>query len=259
LSIIAAGRIAELVFLIVFSAVIALSIHLAKKGKVWEIRRLPAIDTLDEIIGRATEMGKPILYTVGGRLTDVEAPQAIAGFTILDYVARRAAKTGTELRVAPRFAVQIPIVTDIVSNAYLAEGHPERFKPENIQYHSDTQFAFATGVMGQIAREKPASFVMIGAWWGECLMFLETAVIYGAMSVGGTANTHQIPFIVLCTSQCLVGEEIFAAGAYLSKEPVSVGTIAAGDIGRYIVLALIVVGVALATAGVRWLADILKL
>jgi len=259
MSIIAVGRITELVFLIIFSAVVAFSIYLAKRGKMWEIRRLPAIDTLDETVGRATEMGKPILYTVGGLLTDVEAPQAIAGFTILNYIARRAAKTGTELRVAPRFAVHIPIVTDIVGSAYLAEGHPERFKPENIRYHSDTQFAFATGVMGQIAREKPASLVMIGAWWAECLMFLETAVIHGAMSVGGTANTHQIPFIVLCTSECLIGEEIFAAGAYLSKEPVSVGTIAAGDIGRYIILALIVIGTVLVTAGVRWLADVFKL
>lgn len=91
------------------------------------------------------------------------------------------------------------------------------------------------------------------------MLFLEAAAIYGVMALGGTANTHQLPFIVLCTSECLIGEEIFAAGAYLSKDPVSVGTVAAGDIGRYVVLALIVIGSILMTAGVRVLADIFKM
>jgi len=259
LGIIVAGRIFQLVFLLVFSVIVAITIYMAQKGKMPEIRRLPGIDALDEVIGRATEMAKSIIYTVGGQLTDVEAPQAIAGFTMLSYVARKAAKTNTDLRVVPRFAVHIPIVTDIVQAAYLAEGHPEKFNAEKIHYYSDTQFAFATGVMGQIARDKPASLIMMGAWWAECLMFLETASIHSLMSVGGTANTHQIPFIVLCTSECLIGEEIFAAGAYLSRDPVGVGTIAAGDTGRYVILALIGIGVVLATAGIRWLADLVKL
>lgn len=259
MSILVAGRIIELVFLLVFTVAIAYAMYSAKHGKLPTIRRLPAIDALDEVVGRATEMGKPLLYSTGGNLTDVETPQTIAAFTVLDYVAHKSAKMGTKLLVAPRFAIHIPIVADVLQNAYLAEGKPDMFKPEMVQYFSDAQFAFGQGVMGLIARERPASLVMIGAWWGESLLFLEAAAIYGVMALGGTANTHQLPFIVLCTSECLIGEEIFAAGAYLSKDPVSVGTVAAGDIGRYVVLALIVIGSILMTAGVRVLADIFKM
>jgi hypothetical protein len=204
-------------------------------------------------------MGRPLIYTVGGVLDNVEAPQAITGFTILDYVAHKTAKTGVDLIICPRFATHIPIVTDIVREAYRAEGTLDLFKPERIQYYSDTQFAFATGVMGAIARERPASFIMIGAWWAEALMFLETAVIYGAMSIGGTANTHQIPWIVLCTSYTLFGEEMFAAGAYLSKDPISVGTIGATDIERYIIISLILLGVILVTMGIPFLNRLLSM
>ncbi|MBS7613562.1 hypothetical protein KEJ48_04865 [Candidatus Bathyarchaeota archaeon] len=245
-----AGRYSSLIFLMIFSIIIFFIIQLGKRGKILKIRKLPAIDAIDEVVGRAAEMGKPLLYTVGGYLDNVEAPQAIAGFTILDYVAHKTAKMGVELITCPRYATHIPIAHEIVREAYRAEGVPDMFKPENIQYYSDTQFAFATGVMGTIARERPASFIMIGAWWAEALMFLETAVIYGVMSIGGTANTHQIPWIVLCTSYTLFGEEIFAAGAYLSKDPVSVGTIGAGDAGRYIIIALILLGAALTTLGI---------
>jgi hypothetical protein len=258
-SILAAGRITELVFLIMFAAAIVYAMYSAKHGKLPTIRRLPALDTLDEVVGRATEMGRPLLYSTGGNLTDVETPQTIAAFTILDYVAHKSAKMGSKVLVAPRFALHIPIVTGVLQDAYLAEGKPELFKPEMVQYFSDQQFAFGQGVMGLIARERPASLVMVGAWWGESLLFLEAASIYGVMALGGTANTHQIPFIVLCTSSCLIGEEIFAAGAYLSKDPVSVGTVAAGDIARYVILALLVIGSILMTAGVRVLADLFKM
>ncbi len=259
MSILVAGRITELVFLMIFAVAIAYAMYSAKHGKLPTIRRLPAIDALDEVVGRATEMGKPLLYSTGGNLTDVETPQTIAAFTILDYVAHKSAKMGTKLLVSPRFAIHIPIVADILQNAYLAEGKPDMFNPEMVQYFSDAQFAFGQGVMGLIARERPASLVMIGAWWGESLLFLEAAAIYGVMALGGTANTHQLPFIVLCTNECLLGEEIFAAGAYLSKDPVSVGTVAAGDIGRYVVLALIVIGSIMMTAGIHVLADLFKM
>ena len=259
MSILVAGRITELVFLIVFGVAIAYAIYSAKHGKLPTIRRLPAIDMLDEVVGRATEMGKPLLYSTGGNLTDVETPQTIAAFTMLDYVAHKSAKMGNKLLVSPRFAIHIPIVADVLQSAYLGEGKSDMFNPEMIQYFSDQQFAFGQGVMGLIARETPASLVMMGAWWGESLLFLEAASIYGVMALGGTANTHQLPFIVLCTSGCLLGEEIFAAGAYLSKDPASVGTVAAGDIGRYVILALLAIGSIMMTAGVHVLVDLFKM
>jgi hypothetical protein len=259
LGVIVAGRSAELFFLIVLSGLIAFAIYLARKGKVPELRKLEAVEVIDETIGRATEMGKPILYVPGGNLDDVEAPQSVAGLTVLGYVARRAAVLNADLRAVAFYSVYIPIIADILQTAYLAEGHPEKYKPESITYYSNERWAWASGVMGQIAREKPASLIMIGAWKGESLMFLETAAIHGVMAVGGTAYTAQIPFIVLCSRACLIGEEMFAAAAYISKDPISIATISGGDMGRFFIMAVTAIGVILATVGVKLLPSLLRL
>ena len=259
MSIVAAGKVNQLALLLAFSAAIAFVIYSALKGKMPKIRRLSAVDTIDQCIGRAVEMGRPILYSSVGYLTTIDAPQTIASFTVLEYVARKAAKMNADLRVVPRYAVLIPSMTDIVKSAYIAEGHPEMFKSEKIMFFSDTQFAYATGMMGEIARERPASVIVLGAQSGEALCTLESAVIHGAMSVFGTANTHQLPWVALTATDSLIGEELFAVGAYISKEPISVGTIGGGDIARFICIAIIGVGALLATAGVRWFADLFKI
>lgn len=259
MSVIAKGRIAQLFFFAVLSGLVALSLYLAKKGKVPEIRKLPALDMIDELIGRATEMGRPLVYLTAGLLENVEVPQTIASFTILDDVARKCARMNTDLRTVARFSTHIPIVTDVLETAYLAEGRREMFKPERIVYFAEDQWAYCSGVISQIIREKPASMIFMGAWWGELLVMLENAAINGVMSVGGSANTHQIPFIVLCTNGCLIGEELLAAQAYISKDPVSIGTVSGGDLGRYFILATIIVGTLLATGGVFQLVNLLRL
>jgi hypothetical protein len=48
----------------------------------------------------------------------------------------------------------------------------------------------------------------------------------------------------------LIGEELYAASAYLSREPVLVGTLRGQDFGKALIMAVLVLGTALATFGV---------
>jgi len=56
----------------------------------------------------------------------------------------------------------------------------------------------------------------------------------------------------------LIGEEIYAAGAYLSKDPVQVGSVAGQDVGKAIALVLIVVGILLTAVGIPVLTNLLR-
>lgn len=86
---------------------------------------------------------------------------------------------------------------------------------------------------------------MIGPFWMESLLFTESGFRQGAIQIAGTARTSQIPFFVATCDYTLIGEEIFAAGAYLSKEPSQVATIAAQDIGKIFALLLLISGLLL--------------
>jgi len=56
----------------------------------------------------------------------------------------------------------------------------------------------------------------------------------------------------------LIGEEVFAAQAYISKDAIQIGKLVTGDIFRFAFIALIVLGAVLTTFGVKILTDFLK-
>jgi len=252
------GRIAQSVVLVVLCVAPLYFIERARRGKVPKIRKLAGLDAIEESVGRATEMGRPVIASHGiAGFEDIYAVQTTAGMSVLGYVARLCAKYDTQLLVPCRYSALVPVAQEIVQQAYIAEGKPEAYKPDNVMFLSDEQFAYSIGYMGLMTREKAAANIMIGAYWAESLQLAETGFIGGAIQISGTANYHQIPFFVVCTDYCLIGEEIFAAGAYLSKDPVLTGSLAGQDVGRLIAEILIILGTILVTAGIRWLSEIL--
>jgi hypothetical protein len=75
--------------------------------------------------------------------------------------------------------------------------------------------------------------------------------------VAATANVHQLPFFVVACDYTLIGEEIFAASAYLSGEARLVGGLKGGDVLKLAIVVVVVVGCVLETMGVhgltRWM------
>ncbi|MBE0634087.1 hypothetical protein IH574_05905, partial [Candidatus Bathyarchaeota archaeon] len=85
------GRIFGLVCLLVIMGAVAYYIKQSQGGKVPKLRRIPGIDAIDEAIGRAVEMGRPVYCSHG--IADLRAattgPQTLAGLSVLNYVAKR--------------------------------------------------------------------------------------------------------------------------------------------------------------------------
>jgi len=253
-------RNAPLLMLIIIMGAAFYFIQRAKRGVVPKIRRVPGLDAIDEAIGRATEMGRPVFCSHGiANISDATyGPQTIAGLGVLSYVAQMCARYGARLIVPVRQLSVLPIATEIVETAYKLEGKPEQFRKEDIMYLSPWQFAYSLAYMSLLERERAAANIMVGAYWAESLQLAETGYRIGAIQVSGTANTHQIPFFVVATDYCLIGEEIYAAGAYLSKDPLQIASIVAQDVGKYIAIIIALIGALLTTGGIDWVVKALQ-
>ena len=255
------GRVSGLIYLLVVAASALYFIKRGEKGNIPEIRRVSGLDAIEEAIGRATEMGRPVFcsHGISGLSDATYGPQTIAGLSVLNYVARLCARYATRVIVPVRQVSVYPIAREIVETAYKLEGKPEQFRPEDIVYLSGFQFGYSLGYMSLMERERAGANIMVGAYWAESLQLSETGARVGALQVSGTANTHQIPFFVVATDYTLIGEEIYAAGAYLSKDPAMVGSIVAQDIGKFIGIALIVLGVIVGLSGTNYIVNLLEM
>ena len=256
-----AKRIFSFWYLIFVCGAILIAMYRSMKlGKVPKIRKIAGLDAIEEAVGRATEMGRPVHFSPGiGGITAIEAPQTFAGLSILHFVAKLAAKFDVPLIVTIRTPEVLPLAEETVSQAYIAEGKLDAFKPDNIRYLSSQQFAYAAAVFGILVREKPAANFMLGAFWAEALMLAECGSFTGAIQIAGTAQLSQVPFFVASCDYTLIGEELFTGAAYITQDPGQLGAIVGQDIGKVVSSALIILGVILKVLGDKTLENLMKL
>ena len=227
----------------VISIIILVAILTARGGKQLFIRRIPGLSAIDEAVGRATEMGRPMLFSTGLSSVDIFSLQALA---VAQYVARAAARYGNRLIVPVVDPVIFAISEELVREAYTAEGKPEAFRSDDVRFLSSQQFAYAAGVMGLINRERVASTFYFGYFYAEALLLSESGHEVGAIQIAGTPATTQIPFFLASCDYTIIGDEFFAASAYLTREPTLLGSLVGQDIGKGLLLLMIVVGTATA-------------
>lgn len=260
MSVLTEARLAPLAAFVLAWFATYLAIQMGKQGKI-RIRRIPGLDAIEEVVGRSVEMGRPIFDIIGmGSFTDIYATQTVAGLSILSYVSTLCARLGAKL-YAPQADVGVmPVAIELVRDAYRVEGKLEEIDiEEQLPYLTGTQFAWAGAIMGMATRMKPAGNIMIGPFWAESMLFAETFDRIGSMQVGGTARMYQIPFFAALCDYVLIGEEMFAAGAYVSGDPQQIGTIASQDWYKLVALILGIIGALLATGGITVISDLLRL
>ena len=114
-----------------------------------------------------------------------------------------------------------------------------------VHYVTDEQFAYAAGVNGIMVREKPAACIYMGKFYAESLILAETGNSIGAIQIAGTASQAQIPFFVTACDYTLIGEEFFAASAYLSEKPELIGGVKGQDMIKMGIVIFILFGVIL--------------
>jgi hypothetical protein len=239
------GKLPLLCFLVLICGAVFLFVVLARGGMPMKIRTIAGLKAVDEAVGRATEMGRSILYING--IQDMDDLQTVAGVTVLGRVAKTAAEYDAKIEVPTSRSLVMTAARETVQSSYFTAGRPDAYNPDLIYYVTDEQFGFVAYVAGMMTREKPAACFYMGAFFAESLILAETGNSVGAIQIAGTASPAQLPFFVAACDYTLIGEEFFAASAYLSGQPDQLGSLKGQDIGKLIVGFLIVVGVVLST------------
>jgi hypothetical protein len=212
-------------------------VRAALRGRRSRLRELPAIAAIEEVIGRATELGRPVFYVAGTR--DLDDVETVASLTILGAVGEIAARHGCRLLVPTNRSLVMNAARQVLREAYTSAGRPDAFREDLVFYVTDDQFGYAARVDGLVARERPAASLLLGPFFAESLLLAEAGNRAGAVQVAGTAKSHQLPFLVAACDHVLIGEEFFAATAYLAGDAARLGSLRGQDSVKYGLLGLL--------------------
>jgi hypothetical protein len=244
-----AGKLNILIGFIIYAIILLYFIYQTRMGKQMYIRPIAGLEALDEAVGRATEMGKPILYVPG--LSTIADIATIASLNILSRVAKKTAEYNTTLLVPNRDPVVFTVAQEIVKQAYTDAGRPDAYKPDNVYFITGNQFAYVGAVCGTMVREKPATNLFLGYFWAESLLLAETGSSTGAIQIAGTDSVFQLPFFITACDYTLIGEELYAASAYLSRDPLLLSTLKGQDWGKMLILAILIIASVLILIGLN--------
>lgn len=249
-------RLNLLIGLFLFLGFLFVNLRRARNVDSIYIRPLPGLQALDEAIGRATEMGRPVLYVPG--IGDMSEVGTLAAITISSKVARRVADLGCDLRIPCYDPVVATLIDGAVQQAYREANRPDAFTPGSVYYVSATQFAYVASVTGTMLRDRTATNIYMGSFYAESLFLAETGNQTGAVQIAGCDQVTQLPFFVCSCDYTLLGEELYAASAYLGREPDQVATIAAQDWAKALAVVAVVLVLVLTAFGMPQFAAILR-
>jgi len=234
------------VFLLIMSLLYS-GIRLAKK-RLPEVRKLAAIEAMDEAVGRAAEMGKPIWFGTGlGTMERSDAPEIQAALAIMGRAAELCGKYGVWLQYMTHIPYMVPIARSIIRDGYVRGGRPDMYSDEMVFYtggwglDAASQATLIGTSVDYMVRERPAAVMMFGTIHWEIQMWLGAAAQIGAMVLGGSKSDWCMSNFLLSTDYALLGDEIFAASAMISRRPFELGLIEAQDWVKILLFILFIV------------------
>ncbi len=239
---------ATLIASIIMGIMVVYALFMARRKDLY-IRPIAGLQELDNAVGRATEMGRPVMFVPGwGTLGE---PCTISAMMILNQIARKTAEYDIRL-ISPQVDyLVLPLAQEMVQTAYNETGRPDAFQQDDIYFVSDTQFAFTAAVNGITVREQVATIFYMGYFFAEALLMTETGNQAGAIQIAGSDAITQIPFFITTCDYTLIGEEFYAASAYLSRNIELVAMLKAQDYFKLLIVICVLIGTVISTLGIN--------
>jgi hypothetical protein len=231
-----------LVLLLLLLPVLFFLASRVRAGKAGVLRSIPGLEELPGLVGRSAETGQPLHVSLGvAGVGGLATAETWAGLTVLKELANEAAACDTPLIVTVADPTILPFAQDLLWRAYQRNVNPEGYQPTQVRFVASQPLAYAAGVAGILERESLTANVMVGAFGDEYLLMGETGARRGVRQIAGTADPQTLPFIYATSDEALIGQEIFAGGAYTTKLPIQVASLLAEDWARWAVIAGIIV------------------
>ncbi len=218
------------------------------------LRPIAAYDSLKQLVARAAETGQAVHISVGtAGVNTAQTAQTAAGLNALEYLADRAATSDIPPLVTLTDPTTVPAAMDQLRRAYERQGYPDEFRLDQARFIAPPLYGsavpYAAGVLDVLNHEGVTANVMLGAFGDEFLLMTEPGAQRGKFQIGGTDNPSVLPFVFLSMSQPVIGEELFAAGAYLLDRVGYYTSVVAQDVYRVVLVVVVLLVIVARTLG----------
>ncbi len=216
-----------------------------KRKSPAKLRDLPALNNLKRILGLSVEDGTRLHVSLGsGSLFDLRGGSALAGLAMLRQIAERTSVSDAPPIASAGNPVLGMLSQDTLQSGYKAAGVGDLFSYNTGRVAGLSPFGYAAGAMHIPQNENVSANIMIGNFGPEAALLTDAAERENAVLVGASDNLAGQAVLFANTQDALVGEELFAAGAYLGAGPLHEASLTLQDVLRWVIILALLGGAA---------------
>lgn len=239
-----------LAFVVVFIFLMIILAVASRNQPKQNLREISAFTRLGRAIGLAVEAGKRMHITLGwGGLIDLKGASALVGLTILERITRLASISDRPPVATSGDGVLGILSQDTLSGTYKAVGAGFQYDPTSGRVTGLTPVSYATGAMPVIYDEQVSATVLAGHFGSEAALITDAAERNDSLSVAGSDSITATSVFIAAAQEPVIGEELFAAGAYINAGPVHASSLRTQDIFRWVLVGAILIGALLKLLG----------
>jgi len=207
------------------------------------LRGIQAFSHFKREVDLAVEAGKRLHISLGrGNINDLQGGAAFIGLTILDRCARAASNSDRPPVTTSGDGVITILSQDTLRSTYRSLGTMERYDPTNARLTGLTPMAYAAGAMPTIHDEQISANIFAGHFGTEIALLTEAGERNRSLTVAGSDSLPAQAVLYVTSDEPLLGEELYAAGAYLGAGAAHSASLRMQDIVRWVLVVAIVIG-----------------
>lgn len=240
-----------LVFILLFIGLIIVFAVAGRRRAAEEFRAIPAFTHLRKVIGMSVEAGSRLHLSIGrGRLIGSESMPALVGLSIQERMARASSFSDNPPVTTTGDAALAILAEDNLKGTLSNIGLVDSVDASASQLSGLTPYSYVAGVLPVIQDGKVSANVLIGNFGAEAAYLTDAGERTNTMTMAGTDNLTGQAVIFGTAHEPLIGEELFAGGAYLNTGPAHTASLKAQDLIRWLIVGVILTGVVLKILGV---------
>lgn len=236
--------------LLILAAVLLLALTLWRRRTPASFRVIEAYERLNRSVGLAVENGSRLHISLGrGNLFTARGGSALAGLAMLRRLAERTSVSDRPPVVTSGDASLAILSQDTLQSGYRAAGAEEQYRFSTGRLTGLTPFSYAAGALPTIHDENVSANIILGDLGTEAALLTEASDRENANLIAASDNLSAQSVFYASSQEPLIGEELFAAGAYVGAGASHDASLNVQDILRWLIILAIILGAGLKILG----------
>ena len=235
---------------LVLAAILFAGLALWRRRSPAAFRVIDAYERLNRSVGLAVENGTRLHVSLGrGNLFTARGGSALAGLGMLRRLAQRTSVSDRPPVATSGDASLAILSQDTLQAGYRAAGAEEQYRFSTGRLTGLTPFSYAAGAIPTIHDESVSANIILGDLGPEAGLLAEASDRQNASLIAASDNLSAQSIFYAAAQEPLVGEELFAAGAYVGAGPWHDASLNVQDILRWLIILAILIGAGLKVLG----------